>query len=232
MNRRHATVSAIAAVLVIAVVVFRMTNGRDTAAERPVAIPPAVSAPGDVPAPVGPLRVDEGGVPHGWRHDRDGALAAALSAVRLTGPIARAGFITRADMIASITTARFGPQLAAASAGQLDDMTIELGAASVAPGDVLWSEIPLTATVAAADDRVARVSVWSVLVVAVPDIGAPRQRWRTVTIDLAWETGDWKIDGWAAVPGPTPLLDANVAVATTTELAEVVAWAPVPVGGG
>lgn len=231
MNRRHASVAA-AAVLVIAVVVLRIATASDNADEVPQPVATAATARTEVSAPIGPLRVDDVGVPHGWRHDREGALAAALTAVRLTGPIARAGFITRADMIASITTEHFGPQLAAASAGQLDDMTIELGAASVAPGDVLWSEIPLTATVTATNDEVARVSVWAVLVVAVPEIGAPRQMWRTVTIDLAWEAGDWKIDGWTAVPGPTPLLDANVAVATTAELAKVVAWVSVPVGGG
>jgi hypothetical protein len=64
----------------------------------------------------------------------------------------------------------------------------------------------------------------------VPDQGAPRQAWRTVTVDLAWERGDWRIDGWAAQAGPTPALGFDAPVASSDELAQVAGW-PSTVGG-
>jgi hypothetical protein len=174
-----------------------------------------------------PVTTDEHGVPGGWSHDADGAVSAAVSAVRLTGPIARAGFITRSDMIATIASERYGPTLASESASQLSEMTAVLGAASIPPGDLVWSELPLTATVVLAGGDAARVEVWSILVIGVLDVGAPRQAWRTVTVDLIWEDSDWKIDGWNAAPGPTPLLDATTEIATTQEINDVAAWPPV-----
>lgn len=225
---RRTTVLAIAAVAVVVVVGLRaVASPNDSTA--PTESPPATDAPAAT-APTGPAAVDEFGVPHGWRRDADGAVAAAVSAVRLTGSIARAGFITRSDMIAALATERFGPKLASESSNQLAEMTTALGEASVAPGDLLWSELPLTARVVQAGDNSARVDVWAVLVVGVLDLGAPRQAWRTVTVDLVWEAGDWKVDGWSSQPGPTPLLDATSAVATTDEMSEVVAWPPA--GGG
>ena len=41
--------------------------------------------------------------------------------------------------------------------------------------------------------------------------------------------GDWKVDGWSADPGPTPMLDGTAAVATTEEIDGVVSW---PLAGG
>ncbi|MGH9228923.1 MAG: hypothetical protein ACRD07_09375 [Acidimicrobiales bacterium] len=171
------------------------------------------------------------GVPQGWSHNPAGARGAAISAVRLTGDIARAGFISRTDMIQALATGRYGPALAADSAAQLDEMTGELDDAGVTRGSVVFSELPLTAHVVTADDSRCRVEVWSVLVIAVPGRGAPRQAWRTVTVDLAWEDHDWRIDGWAALPGPTPALATEAPIASVDELVDVAGW-PAAAGGG
>jgi hypothetical protein len=234
MTKRHRRIATLAAVVVVSTVVaLRIVTTTDvgrTAAPTPrSAATPRISVD---PTPVGPARVNALGISQGWRHDRDGASAAAAAAVRSTGAIARARFITRADMIRSLTTGAYAPTLASLSASELGEMTAELGDAKVTPSELVWSEIPLTERVVAADDLTARLQVWSVLVVAVPDVGAPRQLWRTVTIDLAWESDDWKISGWASTPGPTPLLDADSAVASTAQIAEVTGWPAATVGGG
>jgi len=171
------------------------------------------------------------GVPQGWSRNEAGARAAAISAVRLTGDIARSGFITRTDMIELLATTRFGPALAEASAAQLDEMAAELDETDISPTSLLFTELPLTARVVTADDTAARVEVWSVLVVAVPDQGAPRQAWRTVTVDLAWERGDWRIHGWTARAGPTPALGFEAPIASADELVEVAGW-PSTTGDG
>lgn len=233
MTMRRTTLAAVAvAIVVTGVVAVRAVTTPDRATERPVDVSTELPRLNQDPMPVGPRRVNEVGIPQGWSHDRAGAFAAAVSAVRATGDIARAGFITRSDMIRSLTTTGYAPTLVSLSATQLAEMVVELGDAKVAPEDLVWSEIPLTAQVAAADDQAASVRVWSVLVVAVPDVGAPRQVWRTVTIDLAWETGDWKVNGWASTAGPTPLLDANSSVASAVEIADVTSWVVATVGGG
>jgi hypothetical protein len=234
MTRRRTIVAVIVVLLVVVagVVAVRVatTNGRP----RPpkIVASTVVPAVNQSPVAVGPVRVNEVGVPQGWRHDRAGASAAAVSAVRSTGDIARAGFITRADKIRALTTVAYAPTLVSLSATQLAEMTVELGDAKVAPQDLIWSEIPLTAHIVTADAGTARVQVWSVLVVAVPNVGAPRQVWRTVTIDLAWESADWKVNGWVSQSGPTPLLDVTSSVASTVEIADVTAWPAATVGGG
>lgn len=230
---RRAVVAAVVVAAVFGVVSVRACSGTGSAEERePAGAPFGSPSPtvADAP-PVVSIETNEFGVTIGWPRDRDGALTAAASAIRTTGAIAKAGFITRSDMIGSLASERYGPTLAAESSTQLAEMAAEIGAASVAPSELVWSEIPLTARVVTADEHHARVEVWSVLVVGVPDVGAPRQAWRTVTIDLTWEHDDWKIDGWSARPGPTPLLDATAAVASTDEIERVISWPPSPGGG-
>lgn len=173
--------------------------------------------------PIGPTRTTRG-VPGGWRHDRAGAKAAAASAVHLTGAIAKAGFITRSDMIHQLTTERFGPALARTSANQLDQLMSEAGSESITPGQLLWDEIPLTATVTRSTATTASVRVWSVAVVGAPGVGVPRQAWRIVTVTLAWEGGDWRVDGWTARPGPAPTLADSTVTASFDALREVTGW--------
>lgn len=191
------------------------------------AVPVSVDAP-PVVSPVGPAEVVDG-VPHGWRHDAEGARAAALAAVSLTGEIATAGFITRSDIITSIATTGYGRALASLSSSQLAELSVELGGVGRSPAELVWSEIPLTARFVSVDDHRAVVEVWAVLVVGVPGVGAPRQAWRTVTVEVAWERGDWRIDGWTTRPGPTPALAATSVVSSVEGIAEVISW---PSAGG
>lgn len=158
------------------------------------------------------------------QHDSDGALAAASAAVSITGDIATAGFITRDDLIASIASAQYADELAAVSSRQLDELSVELGQAGIAPSQLLWSELPLRAQVVSYGADAAVVEVWSVLVVGVPGHGAPRQVWRTVTLGLVWEGEDWRIDAWDAVHGPTPALAAASVVSTVDDVADALGW--------
>lgn len=149
-----------------------------------------------------------------------------MAAVSVSGDIATAGFITRDDLIESIASSDYASELAALSSRQLGELSIELGEAGIAPSQLLWSEIPLRARTVSADDRSALVDVWSVLVVGVPGVGAPRQVWRTVTVGLVWERDDWRISGWNASAGPTPALASAAEVSSVDEIAAVVAWPP------
>ena len=155
------------------------------------------------------------------------AVAAALRAVRSTGQIAKAGFISRTDLIASIATTAFAPRLTATTAAQLAVMTVELGAANVTPADMLWAETPLRVRTVTATDARAVVEVWTVLVVGLPGGGATRQAWRTITLTLVRERDAWRISDWATVAGPTPALAPTAAISDVASVAGVVGWSAV-----
>lgn len=225
---RSSTMYTAAAIAVVAAGSIGLRACSSSATHPDAAVPVAVDTPALV-SPVGPAEVVDG-IPHGWRHDAEGARAAALTVVSLTGEIATAGFITRSDIIGSIATSSYGPALASLSSAQLAELSAELGDTGVSPAELVWSEIPLTARVTSADEHRAVVEVWAVLVVGVPGVGAPRQAWRTVTVELAWERGDWRIDGWEPRPGPTPALAADSVVSRVEDIAKVISWPPA--GGG
>ena len=119
---------------------------RTCAAAGPEAAPPtrpstAAESADERPA-TGP-RTEELGVPVGWSRDATGARAAAVSAVSLTGELARAGFITRSDMIRVPASRRYGPTLADLSAAQLDAFIDELAGEGLTPSQLLLQELPL-----------------------------------------------------------------------------------------
>lgn len=227
MRRSHWYL-AVAATAVMGIAGLRACSTPDQGTTAPAKDP--APEPASVAAPVagrpGPS-TSRHGVPAGWSHDRAGAVAAAVSAVGLTGPIARAGFITRDDMISALATEAYGPVLAAESAAQLNEMTSELRTAGITVQSVDLHELPLTARVVDADDRAATVEVWAVTVIVVAEVAAPRQVWRTVTVELAWEAGDWRVDNWSSRPGPTPALAVTAPVASSDEMQAVLAWSPV-----
>jgi hypothetical protein len=152
------------------------------------------------------------------------ALDVALRAVRLTGDVATAGFITRDDLIDSVASAQFARTMRSTSATQLTEFTTAVGASGVPAADVVWEELPLTARIVDSSDTAARITVWSVLIVGVPGHGSARQMWRTSTIGLVHEARGWRVDSWTATPGPTPSPATNGAVSDLPAVVEVLNW--------
>ena len=202
-------------------------NGARTHATHPAATIGKVHVSG----PVGPTRTTNG-VPQGWRHDGGGARAAAVGYVALTGDIARAGFITRHDMVTQLATGSYGSTLADLTNRQMNDLLYQLGQTQTDPTALIWLETPLTARLVSADATHARVDVWSVFVLGAPNAGPPRQAWRTVTVDLAWEDNDWKVAVWTARSGPTPALAPEADIATVGQLGGPAGWSAATTMGG
>lgn len=215
---RAATAVAVLVLVAAAAVATNRCSPPDDSSTRDT--PSATSTPGVEAGPTSQRH----GVPTGWSGDAAGARAAAISAVAVTGEIARAGFITRSDMLSELASDRYAPTLAAESGRQLTAMLAEVEARGVARQSVLFRELPLTARVVNVDTTTAQVEVWSVLIAAAPGGGAPRQAWRTVAVELVWERDDWRIDGWTASAGPTPALASSAAVDDIDRLAGVLAW--------
>lgn len=184
-------------------------------------------APGPSDDPVvllGPTEVVRG-VPRGWRHDEQGARAAAVAYVGLTGDIVRAGFITRRDLIRTLAAPAFVDDLGAETEAQLRETMEYLADEGLTSADLLFSELPLTARVVRFDDGSARIEVWSVAIVGapVPDT-VPHQGWRTVTVDLGWIDGDWLVTDWAARPGPVPAPRPAATFDDLEGLEDVTSW--------
>jgi hypothetical protein len=215
-----------ATVLVTAAAIGLRTCATASREGEPPARPSTAAESADERPVTGP-RTDQLGVPVGWSRDASGARAAAVSAVSLTGELARAGFITRSDMIQVLASRRYGPTLADLSAAQLDAFIDDLAGEGLTPSQLLLQERPLTAVVESATADSATVQVWALLVAGGDPLGSPRQLWRTVTVELVWEEGDWQVDGWTVRAGPTPALATNAPVASLAELREVTAWPPV-----
>lgn len=155
------------------------------------------------------------------------AMAAAVAAVGLTDEVAKAGFISRRDLIGSFTTDEFGPVLAEVTSDQLSGLAFELSERDATPSALMVLEQPVTARLVSSDEGRSVVDVWSVLAVAAPGVGPGRQVWRTVTVELVETASGWRVDGWSSEPGPTPALASESAVDSADALVEVLEWAPV-----
>jgi len=94
----------------------------------------------------------------------------------------------------------------------------------------VWSEYPLTVTSAMTSTTRADVRVWSVLIVGIKGGSVARQVWRTSTLTLEVEHGDWKVADWVDATGPSPVALNDTDIASVADLGEVTSWATVGAG--
>lgn len=153
------------------------------------------------------------------------ARRAAVDAVAMTSKVFAAGFISRRDLVAGIATPRFASQLADETSRQVHDLLVGLGRRTQDVSGLSVVEQPLTASVTLDGSRVS-ASVWSVVVISVPGVGAGRQLWRTTALGLELVDGRWLIDSWVSTPGPSPAPAAEGTFDDAQELAPVMAWPP------
>lgn len=138
----------------------------------------------------------------GYSRDEAGAEAAAVS------------FATAPQRWLYFSDAEIGLAVAmiatpTARAGLTDDVVAEVAAArerlGESPGRVWWLVRPMATDIEAHSGDHARVAVWVVTVLSAVEVAAPQTEWMTVTVDLEWN-GDWRVDGVAQSPGPTPMI--------------------------
>jgi hypothetical protein len=128
-------------------------------------------------------------------------------------------------------------QVAAASAAtMIDNLNADL--AKLADGLPIPStvlrlvETPLTVNVTLDPATAqARVQVWSVVVFGAKGLGAPRMVFRTSRLVLVVEGGEWKLAGFTAVDGPTPIA-TDALPADWDSFAVVAGWRPATAGEG
>jgi hypothetical protein len=167
----------------------------------------------------------EHGVPVGWPLDQHGAETAAAAYVRSSSLIARSGPLTRRDAVLTMATSSYGPAMVAAVNRELDGLTVGTQGRSVSPQQLVWIEYPLTLTSTMTSATTAQVQVWSVLIVGIDGGSVARQVWRTSTITLEVEDGDWKVADWVGADGPSPVALNDTGLASVADVREVTSWA-------
>ena len=131
------------------------------------------------------------------------ARALALRWVGSTGELLKMGPIARSELLRQ--------QVAAASAETMtenlnSDLTKLADGLPIPASELRLVETPLTIDVSidTAKGR-AQAQVWSVVVFGAKDLGAPRVVFRTSQLVLVVEAGEWRLAGFTAVEGPTPI---------------------------
>lgn len=111
-----------------------------------------------------------------------------------------------AASVRAIATPGAAASLSAETVSELGNARQGLAGAS---GPVWWLVRPLASRVASFDTATAQVVVWVVSILSAPGVALPQAKWMRVSLDLAWETGAWRVSGISEAAGPTPLSPAG-----------------------
>jgi hypothetical protein len=99
-------------------------------------------------------------------------------------------------------------------------------------GRLTWHVAVLATRVDAYTPHRARVALWRVGILTVGGLVAPLSEWGTVTYELVWERGAWRVWSETDAPGPTPMGHPEAHPSTPRELrAELRGFRRYPEGG-
>lgn len=200
---RAARVAAIGLAALVVGVTAGLAVNRGSEAPAAAAVPaPEPAARATVSTGPGPSSTS-GGMPIGFAHDEAGARAAAMAYASASQ---RWLYLSDEDVelaVAAISTEVAGPGL---TREVLEEVRVARESLAASAGRVWWIVRPVAVRVETYAAQRARVAVWTVTVLSASDVALPQSDWVTATVDLAWERGDWRVDGIVDVPGPTPMI--------------------------
>jgi len=177
-------------------------------------------------AAAGPFS-EEWGVPVGYVQSKQGAQAAAVGWVGALGPLMMMGPIATGDTLrALMTVASAEPMIEAVRVER--DRFVKTFKADPVLG--IWVESPLQIDLVEFAPERAVVKVWSQLLMGAAT-DEVQVLWRTHTVTLLWERGDWRVDAVARVEGPTPAIAATLLPSPGSDFAELARWTPAMVAG-
>ena len=201
-SRPWAILAAVAVVALVAgVLLVRLTRDTSHASGRADTAPatsPRPPAPEGATGPTGAAA----GLPVGFAADEPGAVAAAIAYATASQ---RWLYFNNGEIktaVAEIATPVAAPRLAEDVVADVSMARDQLARSS---GRIWWLVRPLAWRVDSFRDTEARVSVWTVTILSAAGVAAPQSEFLTVTLDLAWVDGDWRVDGVRDTPGPTPI---------------------------
>ena len=207
---RRALVGGVVVVFVCGLAVKTLVSGGGAASST-------VRASRATAGRVGPRAIEAPGVPVGFAHSRAGVTAAAVSYVRL-GEVVLNAAPSDAETVLRRVASRdaadaFVAQEQAGFAQLREALARGTGTAHLRVG-------VLATRVEAFSPGRARVALWRVAVLSREGMTSPGEQWATVTYELVWEAGDWKIWSETSAAGPSPAAaDARPASPSALEAA-------------
>jgi hypothetical protein len=147
------------------------------------------------------------GIGVGFSHDEAGAVAAAVT----YGTAPQVWLYLSDDQVAVSADAVIVERARDELVPRLvEDARLLRTEVTKAAGTVWFVVAPLATKVESYTDERAVVRVWVVRVVSADGVAVPQSGWQTLRLDLAWESGDWRIAAVDEAEGPTPQLEAGV----------------------
>jgi len=151
---------------------------------------------------VGPV-AESAGMPVGFAGNREGAVAAAVA---YTAASQRWLYFSDDEIGEAVAVLATPAATGRLTAAVVSEVGLARDGLAQSTGRVWWLVHPLATRVEFYTPDAARVSVWTVTVLAAAGVALPQSEWMTVTVDLAWVDGDWRVDDVRSVLGPTPIL--------------------------
>jgi hypothetical protein len=156
----------------------------------------------------GPWRV-ENGVPVGYAHTQEGAVAAATNFVAVKdGPL-----VAQPDKYRSAIDTLAAPDAKAKLRSDAEKSfaafqnTASLISSAQQGRAVVFRTVPLAYQLNKYDGRSAQVTIWSEGFIGVDGILAAREVWGTTTYGVEWVSDDWRLSAVGTVSdGPVPVI--------------------------
>ena len=219
-------VRRLAAVIVLTAIVAGCGSGSSATKSSPPATDAAATATGAEGGSTTVASTNASVVPTPSIGD---ATAVALQWVASTGELLKMGPIARSELLRQQVASTSAETMTVNLNSDLDKLADGL---PIPASELRLVETPLTIDIsidAATGD--ARAHVWSLVVFGAKDLGAPRMVFRTSELVLVVEAGEWKLAGFTAVEGPTPIATDSLP-ADWDSFAVVAGWQPASGGVG
>lgn len=142
---------------------------------------------------------------------RSGAVAAATNHLDALGGSTLLDPVHLKRTVRSIASSAAFPTLESAYRDASRTAREQLGAGTIPEPILILRAAPVGYRVESFSMDAARISVWRVGIVGSGATVEPQQSWRTETVSLVWEKGDWKVAALRSSPGPTPPLGTPAA---------------------
>ncbi|HTO01240.1 MAG TPA: hypothetical protein VL068_11250 [Microthrixaceae bacterium] len=201
-SRRTAIIAAVVGLALVAgLVLVRMTRNSTPTPKREDA-PPAASPRPTAKRGASGLLGDVAGIHVGFSADESGAVGAAIAYATASQRWLYFTDDAIEAAVAEIATPVASPRIAT---DVVSDVSMVREQLAQAQGPIWWIVRPLAWRVEQFSETDARVSVWTVTILSAAGVAVPQSEFLTVTLDLAWVQGNWRVDGVRDTPGPTPI---------------------------
>lgn len=156
--------------------------------------------------PAGPRRAVNG-VPVGFAHSREGAVAALLNyGAALGDPRVMLDARRRTQVLAVIATSTYASTFRRGASAFEEARRGPLGRGLAAGAQTAYLASPIAYRVVSYTPDRAVVEGWGVAVVGNDQAVKPQAAWATTLTTARWQRGDWRIDAVRSTDGPTPAL--------------------------